>query len=509
MDKLNFNLEYDKSVPRELEVTLYGDMHAYSDSISKCRVRIFYKGLNRNRTYISEDFANQLIDSLPYTPVKGIFDKDEVDFGSHGEKNSEGRIYGLVMAEPNFAWEDHMDVDGVIRTYACADVLLYTGLYPEAKIIPESSQSMEINPYTFTGEWKTWDDGLPYYQFYTGSLFGLQVLGMTTEPCFEGAAFYYSLIRTELQPLIDYMKKISDKKEESTKMDKILFRLSDNEKAEKIWDALNPNFNEEGGWKIDNYVLDVYDDYAIAANSEGYSRAYYTKNEDDTVSIDKVEACYIVDVTEVELKALEAMKSAASSYEAFEQTATANVAEIENLKSQLAAAGTNLDENTEKVAAYEAQVADYEAKIAEFETKIAEFEATITEKETAYTTLEAEKVELENSKADIITERDELAAYKKSVETSKKNELLTKYSEYLTDEAIEKFKNEIENYSIEDFKKEICTAAVDNNPTIFEKHGEPEPTIIFKGGYLETGKPAHEVTGLERILNNYKNGGNK
>lgn len=502
MNKLNFNLEYDKSVPRELEVTLYGDMHAYSDSISKCRVRIFYKGLNRNRTYISEEFANQLIESLPYTPVKGIFNKDDVDFEDHGDKNSEGRIYGLVMAEPNFAWEDHVDVDGVIRTYACADVLLYTGLYPEAKIIPESSQSMEINPYTFTGEWKTWDDGLPYYHFYTGSLFGLQVLGMTTEPCFEGAAFYYSLIRTELQPLIDYMKQISEK-EESTKMDKILFRLSDNEKAEKIWDAMNPNFNEQGGWKIDNYVLDVYDDYAIAANSEGYKRAYYTKNEDDTVTIDKVEDCYIVDVTETELKALEAMKSVSGTYEAFEQTATENVTEIENLKSQLAAAGASLDEATEKVSAYEAQVA-------EFETKVAEFEATIAEKETAYTALETEKVELENSKADIISERDELAAYKKSVETSKKNELLAKYSEYLTDEAIEKFKAEIENYSIEDFKKEVCTAAVDNNPTIFEKNGEPEPTYVFKGGDPETGKPNNSVvTGVKRILDNYKNGGNK
>nr|DAI82448.1 MAG TPA: hypothetical protein [Caudoviricetes sp.] len=43
---------------RELDVTLYGNVETISDTLSKCRVRIFYKGLNRNRTFISEDFAN-------------------------------------------------------------------------------------------------------------------------------------------------------------------------------------------------------------------------------------------------------------------------------------------------------------------------------------------------------------------------------------------------------------------------------------------------------------------
>ena len=81
-----------QQVPLTFDVKLYGNLEKYDDSKSKCRVRIFYKGLNRNRTYISDDFANQLIASLPYAPVKGIFDIDDVDFKSHGEKNSEGRI---------------------------------------------------------------------------------------------------------------------------------------------------------------------------------------------------------------------------------------------------------------------------------------------------------------------------------------------------------------------------------------------------------------------------------
>ena len=70
--------KFDK-VPLSFDVTLYGTLEPFDDSKSKCRVRIFYKGMNRNRTYITEDFANQLIASLPYAPVKGIFNSDEVD----------------------------------------------------------------------------------------------------------------------------------------------------------------------------------------------------------------------------------------------------------------------------------------------------------------------------------------------------------------------------------------------------------------------------------------------
>jgi hypothetical protein len=36
---------------------------------------------------------------------------------------------------------------------------------------------MEIYRNTLKGEWKTWEDGEPYYHFYSGSLLGLLVLG--------------------------------------------------------------------------------------------------------------------------------------------------------------------------------------------------------------------------------------------------------------------------------------------------------------------------------------------
>jgi hypothetical protein len=94
---------------------------------------VFYKGHNRNGTYITDEFAKKLIASAPYTPVKGIYDVD--DYTDHGKERTEGRIYGIIPAEPNFAWEKHEDENGKTRDYACFDVLYYTALYGEANEI--------------------------------------------------------------------------------------------------------------------------------------------------------------------------------------------------------------------------------------------------------------------------------------------------------------------------------------------------------------------------------------
>ena len=95
----------------EFPVSIYGKIEKFSDTISRARVRIFYKGLNRNATYITEEFAEKLIKTLSYVPVKGIF--EEADYTDHGDKRSEGRIYGVVPSDHNFAWEKHADEDGV------------------------------------------------------------------------------------------------------------------------------------------------------------------------------------------------------------------------------------------------------------------------------------------------------------------------------------------------------------------------------------------------------------
>lgn len=510
-------------IPTTIDVTLYGQVETLSPTLSKCRVRIFYKGMNRNRTYISDDFAEQLIASLPYAPIKGIFDDDEEDFESHGEKNTDGKVYGVVMENPNFAWEDHMDEDGVVRSYACADVVLLTGLYPEANLISGKSQSMEIFKDNLIGEWRLDGDGEPFYYFKKGCLVGLQVLGNATEPCFEGAAFFD--LYKDIKEVTDYIKNLKEK-EEKKKMDNTLFRLSDNEKAQQIEKLLNPNYSEEGGWDFERAVLEVYDDYALVRNLKDwtYERAYYTK-ENDTVTLGDITKVEIVDVTHDEMIALETIKSAIGTYEEAQTAIAAYEAAqtIEEPVLEVSTEGTSTEEvnEVEEVAETVVETSDFEAKIASLEQEletlkqekeafaatVADYEKKIETLETEKTNFEAEKVEIEQKLSDITSENETLTAFKKAVETEKKEAILTKYEDHLTDEIHAQLKAKIETYSIEDFKKEVCTAAVESDPSIFEKSAK-EPTLIYTGKGEDDSKAP--VSGVERILNNFKkNGGNK
>ena len=100
-------LEDELNEISKFNVQVYGELEKFSDVISKSRVRIFYRGLNRNRSYISDEFAQKLIDTLPYSPVKGIFSSEELDFTDHGENRNEGKAYGVIPNPANFAWENN------------------------------------------------------------------------------------------------------------------------------------------------------------------------------------------------------------------------------------------------------------------------------------------------------------------------------------------------------------------------------------------------------------------
>lgn len=175
-----------------------GELEKISPTISKARVRLFYTGLNRNGTYITEEFAEKLLATLPYTPVGGFWNESEEDFTDHGSictsekmRKEKFRAYGVVPEKNNLSWEDRLDEDGVIRKYACCDVLLWTARYSQAKEIPNKSQSMELYLDSIEGEWVKDDENCyEYFKFTDGCFLGLTALGEGVEPCFEGAAFY-------------------------------------------------------------------------------------------------------------------------------------------------------------------------------------------------------------------------------------------------------------------------------------------------------------------------------
>lgn len=452
---------------RQLDVVVCSEPEPISTTLSKCRVRIFYRGFNRNRTFISDDFAQQLINSLPYVPIKGIFNYGKVDYEDHGTDNTDGRIYGIIAANPNFAWEKHIDQDGIEREYACADAILFSALYPEAKIIVGSRQSMEIYPETMEGYWDTWEDGMPYFNFKKGELLGLQVLGQDVEPCFEGAAFY-SLAK-EVKELVEYVKSFKEQEEKK-----------------------NMDIKEE-----------------VVATPETTVEEVATKN---TVTLQDEEPAVIEQVEEPVTMQTE------ESVVVQEGDSVVVAEEANSIESTIETTTQDFEKATEEVFEKKDDIPDEEEKKKEEEdekaknslletveslkSEIDSLKATQAEYQKKIDEFNSENVRLNNELMDIKNKNAELSEYKLSVETSKKEAVLSKFEEMLTEEQYNSFKEDISKYTESDLEKEIIATIYHTNPNAFAKK---EPELIYK----DSNKDVVTESGVLGLLNRYKNGGNK
>lgn len=444
----------------EFPVTVYGNLEKYNDVTSKARCRIFYKYGNRNGTYITDEFAEKLLSTIAYAPVKGIFEYD--DYTDHGTRRSEGRIYGIVPENYHLAWEAHVDEDGVERTYACVDVIIFTALYKEANDIVGKSQSMELYEPSLQYH-KQIIDGQQYIVFDDGCFLGLQVLGDEVEPCFEGAAFFS--LRENIEQAISKIQELANTftKKGGKEEVKVNFKLSDNDKYEQIFNLLNTNFNEEGNWTITYGIGEIYDDYALVYNLETKEvfRAYYQKGE-DTVTLGDMKKVYIIDVTEEEKVTVDTLRRLnGETYEKVEPV-------LESAK-----------ENFEK--------------ISELEDKKVELENSVSTLNTEKSTLE-EKFNLSQSENETLkNEIEALKSYKLGIEKEQKESVLSEYENQLSDEILNSYKEKINEYSVTDLDKELAYELKKANISAFTK--QPEQKFVQKDGIVKTG--------LDEILKQY------
>lgn len=448
-------------------VSVFGKLEPYSQTISRARVRIFYTGANRNSTYITEEFAAKLLSTLSYAPVKGIYDGE--DFTDHGKKRDQGRIYGVVPENPNITWEDYEDEDGVTRKYACADVLLFTALYPEATDIAEKGESMEIYAQSIKGEWQVVNKRRVYV-YTEGCFLGLQALGDSVEPCFEGAQFFS--LYNNLKNLIDTL--------EGGKDMIFNFKLSDSKKHDLLFNLVNPNFTEAGGYEISYGICDIYDEYALCYDYENqqFCRMYYQKDDEkNTCSlVGEAEKCFIVDVSEVEMSALNLLKNAnGGNFEKVDEVYSAANEKIETLTADLATKTSEFDTKVVELETANTTLATKDEELADKDTTIASLQEAST---TATATLAEKETVIETLNGELST----LKEYKDTIETSTKEAIISKYSAILDVEVIEKINENLGSYTIVDLEKELAYQAVQKNPSVFSKAGDPDPGFIPTGG---------------------------
>ena len=65
--------------PEFIEVTNISPM------ISKCQIKVFYLGKNRNGSYIDKETAIKMADTLRGNPIVAAYRSEKEDFGDHGE----------------------------------------------------------------------------------------------------------------------------------------------------------------------------------------------------------------------------------------------------------------------------------------------------------------------------------------------------------------------------------------------------------------------------------------
>lgn len=175
-----------------------------NDQLTLCKCFVMAVGKNGNQTIISEDAVDDALPSLFNIPVVGhlYVDKDgTVRMGGHDvaiEQDDNGDYhftsitipYGTVPAQENAHYEE-VEENGTKQTYLVADIILWTGRYPElldAKYNEDIffAQSMEILP----SESKKTKEGLDIKKFQFSALCLLGKSDDKTKnvtPCFKSA----------------------------------------------------------------------------------------------------------------------------------------------------------------------------------------------------------------------------------------------------------------------------------------------------------------------------------
>ena len=185
-------------------------------NIYRLKVRVFTKYANRNGSYITDEVANQLINSATQglTPVIGFFDPETQSWASHTGPTL-ANAYGYV--DSFIGWEPYVDTDGITRDYAVFSVMLFTEYFEEAKKIIGQNQSMELNPTSITGDWAE-IKGEYYYVYKTAKMLGFCVIG-EHEPCFSVSAFFSKdeeIKNSQLQEISSLLFDLKTKVEEIT-----------------------------------------------------------------------------------------------------------------------------------------------------------------------------------------------------------------------------------------------------------------------------------------------------
>ena len=276
------------------------------------------------------------------------------------------------------------------------------------------------------------------------------------------------------------------------------YKLSDNAKFNAIWSLLNVNYTEAGQWLIEYDICEIYDEYAVVRNySEGiFERVYYTKNdENDSVELGERVRCYIMDVSEAEKTALDALHGLNNNtYEKVDENYSAALAEVEAKTGELNAANSALEA---KIVEFNTLTETYNTEKSENETKIGELNNSIatltTERDDALSQLTESQATVNSLNEEIAT----LNSFKAGVEKNEKKAVIAKYEKLLSADVIDTYTAKIDDYAdAKALDKDMAYELVSTNQSVFTNNGNPQPAYVPRD--------TSAGNGLGAILDKYK-----
>ena len=434
----------EKKIPTTFVGEIIGGLEKVTPEISKTRLSIFYKGFNRNQGYITDEFAKKLLSSLPYTPVVGIFNDLVKDFGGHDQDRNVAKIYGIVPQEPNVAWEERFDPDGVTRTYACTDVYLYTGRYDAAKLIPGKQQSMELDIDTIRGDWQT-INGQEAYVYTDARFIGLSVLGNDKTPCFEGSAFFELVNKFNNFMAANTLNGGTDMVLEDTKIVASATEQPETE-VEQVVEA-TPEGPEEVTQSEESTETAVDNDGSVESESDA---AEDTPDGDSEKEEPEKEENKDDDGDSAKEEEEDTPSDSETSKEEEKKEEESSDAACNKKQDNQMADSELTIENFEKL----------NSKILELNQKLATYETEANKYMNLYTALKADY--------------DVLVAEKNKELAAQKDAKLQEYTTYISDAVKQDFESRLDSYStVDELEKDLLFAA---KPSLFAKHDDFAPT---------------------------------
>lgn len=462
----------EKKIPTTFVGEITEGLTQVSPEISKTRLRIFYKGFNRNQGYVTDEFAEKLLSSLPYTPVVGIFNDLVKDFGGHNQDRNVAKVYGVVPQDPHFAWEDHLDSDGIMRTYACTDVYLFTGRYDAAKLIPGKQQSMELDTSTIRGDWQVINEyGQEGFVYTDARFIGLSVLGDDKTPCFEGSAFYELVSQFN-----DFMAAKTSNGGNDMALE-ITKPVAGSDQVESEIDAAASATPAESSDPSTEQTEDTTD--STPSNESAAETADETPDGDSTTD-DKKDEEPTDDKKDEEKPADSTSDEEPEDKKEEEKPADSESNPEEDKKEEEKPTDSACDD---KKADAEAQKEDKkeESKPTDSELTPSNFENLnnkILELNQQLATYEAEANKFKDLYTALKADYDVLVAEKNKELAAQKDAKLQEYTSYISDAVKQDFESRLDSYStVDDLEKDLLFAA---KPSLFAKHDDFAPTSTYE-----------------------------